>query len=146
MLSTSLNIIKSKDLSYRWGCVIVLVVQSVISDSLWPHGLKHARLPLSFTISQSLLKLKSTASVMPSNHLVPFSCFQSFLASGSFLMSQLFASGGQSTGVSASVSVLPMNIQDWFPLQLTGFISLQSKGFSIVFSNTTFQRHQFFSV
>ena len=146
MLSMSLNIIKSKDLSYRWGCVIVLVVQSVISDSLWPHGLKHARLPLSFIISQSLLKLKSTASVMPSNHLVPFSsCFQSFLASGSFLMSQLFASGGQSIGVSASVSVLPMNIQDWFPLQLTGFISLQSKGLSKVFSNTTVQKHQFFS-
>ena len=145
MLSTSLNITKSKDLNYPWGCVIVLaVVQSVISDSLWPHGLKH---PLSFTISQSLLKLKSTASVMPSNHLVPFSsCLQSFLASGSFLMSQLFASGDQSIGVSASVSVLPMNTQDWFPLQLTGFISLQSKRLSIVFSNTTVQRYQFFGI
>ena len=72
------------------------------------------------------------------------SCFQSFPASGSFPMSQFFASGGQSIGVSASASVLPMNIQDWFPLGLTGLISLQSKGLSRVFSNTTVQKHQFF--
>ena len=87
----------------------------------------------------------SIESVIPSNHLilcVPFSsCLQSFPASGSFLMSWLFASGGLSIG--ASVSVLPMNIQDWFPLGLTGLISLQSKGFSRVFSNTTVQKHQF---
>ena len=74
-----------------------------------------------------------------------YSCLQSFPASGSFQMSQFFASGGQSIGVSASASVLPMNIQDWFPLGWTGWISLQSKGLSRVFSNTTVQKHQFFS-
>ena len=73
------------------------------------------------------------------------SCLQSFLASGSFLMSQLFASGGQSIGASASASVLPVNIQDWFPWGLTGWISLQSKGLSRVFSSTTVQKHQLFS-
>ena len=77
--------------------------------------------------------------------VIPFySCPQSFPASGSFQMSQLFASGGQSTEVSASASVLPMNTQDWSPLGWTGWISLQSKGFSRVFSNTTVQKHQFF--
>ena len=100
--------------------------------------------PLSSTISQSLLKFMSMESVMPSNHLVlchPFSSRpHSFSASGSFPMSQLFASGGQSIG--ASASVLPMNIQDWFPLELTGLISLQSKGLSRVFSNTTIRKHQ----
>ena len=81
-----------------------------------------------------------------SSSVVPFySCPQSFPASGSFQMSQLFTSGGQSIEVSASASVLPMNIQDWFPLGLPGLISLQSKGFSRVFSNTTVQRHWFFS-
>ena len=103
---------------------------------------------LSFTISWSLLKLMSIESVMSSNHLILFIplsyCLQSFPASGSFPVSQLFASGGQSTGASASVSVLPMNIQDWFPLTLTGLVTLQSKGLSRVFSNTTVQKHQFF--
>ena len=87
--------------------------------------------------------------VMPSNHLsssvMPFSsCLQSFPASGSFQMSQLLASDGQSIGVSASTSVLPMNTQDWSPLGWTGWISLQLKGLSRVFSNTTVQKHQFF--
>ena len=78
--------------------------------------------------------------------VVPFSsCFQSFSASGSFPVNQFFASGGQSIGISASVSVLQMNIQDWFPLGLTSWISLQSKGLSRIFSNTTVQKHQFFS-
>ena len=81
--------------------------------------------------------------IQPSHPVVPFSCLQSFPASGSFQMSQFFTSGGQSTGLSASASVLPMNIQDWFPLGLTGWISLQSKGLSRVF-NTTVQKHQFF--
>ena len=85
---------------------------------------------------------------MPSNHLIfclPFSsCPQSFPASGSFQMSQLFASGGQNNGVSASTSVLPMNARDWSPLGWTGWISLQSKGLSRVFSNTTVKKHQFF--
>ena len=102
---------------------------------------------LSITNSQSLLKFMSIESVMPSNHpssVVPFSsCPQCFPASGSFQMSQLFASGGQSVGVSASTSVLPMNPQG-FPLGWTGWISLQSKGLSRVFSNNTVQKHQFF--
>ena len=105
---------------------------------------------LSITNSWSSLKLISIESVMPSNRLIlhrPLSsCLQSFLASGSFQMSQLFTSGEQSIGVSASTSVLPMNIQDWFPLGWTGWISLQSKGLSRVISNTTVQKHQFFGV
>ena len=81
-----------------------------------------------------------------SSSIVPFSsCLQSFPASGSFQMSQFFASGGQSIGISASTSVLPMNIRDWFPLGWAGWISLPSKGPSRVFSNTTVQKHQFFS-
>ena len=80
-----------------------------------------------------------------SSSVVPFSCLQSFPVSGSFPMSQFFAPGGQNTGVLASTSVLPMNIQNWFPLGWTGWISLQSKGLSRVFSNTTVQKHQFFS-
>ena len=102
---------------------------------------------LSITNSRRLLKLMSIELVMSSNHLIlchPFSsCFQSFPASGSFPMSQFFASGGQSVG--ASASVLPVNIQDWFPLGWTGLISLKSKRLSRVFSNTTVQKHQFFS-
>ena len=102
---------------------------------------------LSFIITWSLLKLMSIESVMPStisSSVVPFSsCRQSFPASGSFPMSWIFTSGSQSIGVSASTSVLPMNIQDWFPLGLTGLISLQSKGLSRVFSNTTVPNHQF---
>ena len=102
---------------------------------------------LSITNSQSLLKLMSMESVVPSNHLIlchPLLLrLQAFPASGSFLMSQFFTSGGQSIGASASASVLPMNIQDWFPLGWTGWISLQSKGLSRVFSNITIQKHQF---
>ena len=103
---------------------------------------------LSITNSQSLPKLMSIESVMPSNHFIlcrPLSsCPQSFPASGFFSVSQFFASGGQSIGVSASTSVLPMNTRDWFPLGWTGWISLQSKGLPRVFSNTTVQKHQFF--
>ena len=96
----------------------------------------------------SLLRLMSIKLVMPSNHLIlcsPLLFLPSILPWGSFQKSQFFASGGQSIGVSASASVLPMNIQDWCPLGLTGWISLQSKGLSRVFSNTTVQKHQFFS-
>ena len=104
---------------------------------------------LSITDCLSLLKLTHIELVMPSNHLNlcrPFSsCLQTFPASGSFPVSQFFPSGGQSIGTSASASVLPMNIQDWSPLEWTGWISLQSKGLSRVFSNTTVQKHQFFS-
>ena len=100
---------------------------------------------LSIINSHSLLKLMSIESVMPSNHLIlcrPLSlCLQSFPPSGSFPMSQFLTSSGESIGVSASGSVLPMNIQDWFPLQLTDLISLKSKGLSRVFSNTTIQKH-----
>ena len=102
---------------------------------------------LSITNSRSPLKLMSIESVMPSSHLIlcrPFSCPQSLPASESFPVSQLFTSGGQSIGVSASTSILPMNTQDWSPLGWTGWISLQSKGLSRVFSNTTVQKHQFF--
>ena len=104
---------------------------------------------LSITNSQCLLKLLFIESVLPSKHLIlcqplliPPSIFP---ASGSFQMSQFLSSGGQSIGISASASVFPMNIQDWFPLGWTGWISLLSKGLSRVFSNTTVQRHQFFS-
>ena len=99
---------------------------------------------LSITNSQSLLRLMSIELVMPSNQLIPFSsCLHSFPASGSFQMSQLFASGGQSIGVSASVSVLPMNIQDQFPLGWTGWISLQSKGLSRVSPTPQFKSINF---
>ena len=105
------------------------------------------RASLSITNSPSSLKLMSIELVMPSSHLIlcrPLLLLpQSLPASGSFPVSQLFAWGGQSTGVSASASVLPMNTQDWSPLEWTGWISLQSKGLSRVFSNTTVQKHQF---
>ena len=104
---------------------------------------------LSITNSWSLLKVMSTESVMSSNHLILIvpssSCLQSCPASGSFPKSQFFTSGGQSIVVSVSATVLPMNIQDWFPLGWTAWISLPSKGHSRVFSNTTVQKHQFFS-
>ena len=103
---------------------------------------------LSFTISQSLLKLMSIESVMPSNHLIlchPLLLLPSiFLSLRVFPMSQLFPTGGQRTGASASASTPPMNIQDRFPLEWTGLISLQSKGLSRTFSSTTVQQHQFF--
>ena len=103
---------------------------------------------LSITNSQSLLKLMSIESVMPSNHLIlccPLLLLSSIFPSiRIFQMSHFFASGSQNIGVSASTSVLPMNIQDWSPLGWTGCISLQSKGLLRVFSNTTVQKHQFF--
>ena len=116
--------------------------------TLRPHEPQHARPPcLSPTpgVHPNSCPLSWWCNPTISSSLVPFSsCFQSFQASGSFQMSQLFASGGQNIGVSASTSVLPMNTQDWFPLRWTGWISLQSKGLSRVFSNTTVQKHQFF--
>ena len=103
---------------------------------------------LSITNSWSSLRLMSIESVMSSisSSANPFSRLQSFPVSGSFPMSQFFASGGQSIGVSASTSVSPMNTQDWSPLGWTGWISLQSKGLSRVFSNTTVQKHNFFGL
>ena len=122
---------------------------SVVSDSLWPPRLQHASPPCPSTtpgacLSSCPLSWWCHPTISPS--IVPFSsCLQSFPASGSFSMSQFFTSDSQSIGVSASASVLPMNIQDWFPLGLTGWISLQSTGLSIVFFNTTVQKHQLFS-
>ena len=121
---------------------------SVVSDSLQPHEPQHARPPCPsptprvYPNSCPLCRwchLTILSSVIPVS-----SCLQSFPASGSFLVSQFFASGSQIIGASASASVLPMNIQDWFPLRLTGLISLQSKGLPRVFSNTTIQTHQYF--
>ena len=122
---------------------------SVVSDSLWPHESQHTRPPCP-SPTQGLYSnwrpLSRWCHPTISSSVIPFSShLQYFPASRSFQMSQLFASGGQSIGVSASTSVLPMNIQDWFPLGWTGWISLQSKGFSKVFSNITVQKHQFFS-
>ena len=121
---------------------------SVVFNSLWPHRLQHARPPCPSPTPGVYLNpcpLSRWCHPTISSSVVPFSsCPQSLPASGSFPMSQLFASGGQSTGVSASASVLAMNTQDWSPLGWTGWISLQSKGLSRVFSNTTVQKHQFF--
>ena len=135
-----------------WKIYTASLVQfscSVVSDSLQPHGLQHARLPCPSLLPgdhSNPRPLSQWCHPAISSSVIPFSsCPQSFPASGSFQISQLFASGGQSIEVSVSVSVLPMNIQDWFPLGWTDWISLQSKGLSRVFSNTTVQKHQFFS-
>ena len=120
---------------------------SVMSGSFQLYGLEHARPPCkspTLRVYSNSYPLNWWCHPTISSSVTPFSCLQSFPASGSFPISQFFASGGQSIGVSASASVLPMNIQDWFPLELTALISLQSKGFSRVFSNTTVQKHQFF--
>ena len=122
----------------------------VASDSLQPHGLQHTRLPCP-SLSPGVYSNSCPSSqwcdpTISSSSVVPFSsCLQSFPASGSFQVSQFFAWGGQSIRVSALTLVLSMNIQDWFPLGWTGWISLQSKGLSRVFSNTTVQTHKFFS-
>ena len=121
---------------------------SVMSDSLRPHGPQHTRLPCPSPTPRACSNsgpLSRWCHPTISSSVVPFSsCPQSFPASGSSPMSQVFTSGGQSTGTSVSTSVLPVNIQDRFPLGWTGWISLQSKGISRVFSNTTAQKHQFF--
>ena len=113
---------------------------SVVSDSLRPHGLQHSRLPCPSPTPGACSNSRPLSQwchpTISSSVICFSSCPQSFPASGSFPMSQLFTSGDQSIGVSASASVLPMNIQDWFPLELTGWISLLSKGLSRVFSNT----------
>ena len=122
--------------------------RSVMSDSLWPHGLQHARPPCPSPIPgvyPNSCPLSQWCHPTISSSVILFSsCPQSFPASGSFQMSQLFASGGQSIGVSASTSVLLMNTQDWSPLGWTGWISLWSKDLSRVFSSTTVQKYQFF--
>ena len=129
----------------HWGRVVMVFyssvqfIHSVVSDSLQPHGLQHVRLPCPSPNSHPSSWWCHTTI---SSSVITFSSrLQSFPVSGSFLMSQFFTSDGQSIGASASASVLPMNIQDWFPLGLTGLIFLQSKGLSRVFSNTTVQKH-----
>ena len=132
---------------YVWNLSSVQFSSSVMSDSLWPHGLQHTRLPCPSPTPEAWSNsCPSSRWCHPiiSSSVSPFSWLQSFPASGSFSASPFFASGGQSTGVSASTSVLLMNILDWFPLELTGWIALLSKGLSRVFSNTTVQKHQFF--
>ena len=122
--------------------------RSVMSDSLWPHGLQHTRPPCPAPIPgvySNSCPLSQWYHPTISSSVVPFSsCPQSLPASETFPMSQLFAWGGQSIGVSSLASVLPKNTQDWSPLEWTGWISLLSKGLSRVFSNTTVQKHQFF--
>ena len=122
---------------------------SVVSDSMRPHEPQHARPPCPSPnpeVHRNPCPLSQWCYPTISSSVIPFSsCLQSFPASGSFQMSQLFASSGQSIGVSASTSVLPMNTQDWSPSEWTDWISLQSKGLSRVFSNTTVQKHPFFS-
>jgi len=111
-----------------------------VSESWKPHGLQHSRLPCPSPTARTCFNLCPShwwCHPTISSSVIPFFCFHFFPASGSFLMSQFFASGGLSIGVSASTSVLPMNIQDWFPLGWTGWISLQSKGLSRVISNTS---------
>ena len=122
---------------------------SVVSDSLQPHGPQHTRPPCPSStpgVHPNPCPLSWWCHPTISSSVIPFSSYlQSFPESGSFPMSQFFTIGRQTIGVSASASVLPMNIQDWFPLRWTGWISMQSKGLSRIFSNTTVQKHQFFS-
>ena len=149
-VTSSHQVAKVSELQLQWQFFPwTLVVQSLSRAPLFVSSWTAARQAfLSFTISQSWLKLKSIESMMSSNHLILchplFSCLQSFPASESFPVSWLFISGGQNIGASASAPVFPMTIQGWFPLGLTRLISLLSKGFSRVFSIPTVQKHQFF--
>ena len=131
---------------YNWNSV--QFSHSVMSDSLQPHELQHARPPCPSPtpgVCPNSCPVSRWCHLIISPTVVPFSsCLQSFPTSGSFQESQLFTLGGQSIGISASASVLPMNPQDWSPFWWTGWISLQSKGLSRVFSNTTLWKHQFF--
>ena len=135
-------------LNIHWATHSVHFSNSVMSNSLWPYQVLHTRLHCSSPTPGRCSKSCPSSRwchPMISSSVVPFSsCLQSFQASGSFLMSQFFALGGQSTGVSTSASFLPKKSQGWSPLEWTGWISLQFKGFSRVFSNPTVQKHQFF--
>ena len=148
LLSARWRLMQEQPLSAdRQAAFLLLLLFScqVLPDSLWPRGGQHARLPclsLSPEVYSNSCPLSRWCHLTISSSVAPFSsCPQSFLVSGSF---SSFISGGQSNGASASVSVLPVNIQGLFPLGLTGLISLQFKGFSRVFSSTTVQKHQFF--
>ena len=140
-------VFKLSKVTFTLQLVSLQFSHSVMSDSLQP-GLQHARLPCPSPTPRACSNscpLSQWCHPAISSSVVPFSCcLQSFPESGTFPMSQFFTSGGQSIGVSASASILLMNIQDWFPLGFTGLISLQSKGLARVFSNTTVQKHQFF--
>ena len=142
-------IVSSLFAPFFWTCFSVQFSCSVVSDSLRPHESQHARPPCPSQtprVYSDLCPLNQWCHPAISSSVVPFSsCPQSLPASGSFPMSQLLAWGGQSIRVSTSASVLPMNTQDLSPSGLTGWLSLQSKGLSRVFSNTTVQKHQFFS-
>ena len=122
---------------------------SIMSDPLWPHELQHSRPPCPSPtpgVFPNSCPLSSWCHPTISSSVIPFSSsLQSFSTSGSFQMNQLFASVGQNIGVSASTSVLPVNTQGWSPLGWTGWVFVQSKGLSRVFSKTTVQKHQFFS-
>ena len=158
LISLKYILLKQKETQYYFVVlkIYILIHSATISsvqlvwpiNSLPPHGLEHARLPCPLPTPKAFSNscpLSQWCHPTISSSVIPFSHLQSFPASGSFPRSQFFTSGGQRIGVSASVSFLPMNIQDWFPLGLIGWISLQSKGLSRLFSNTTVQKHQFFS-
>ena len=134
---------------WREEVLSVQFSRSVMSDFLWPHESQHARSPCpppTPGVHTDSCALSRWCHPAISSSVVPFSsCSQSLQASGYFPMSQLFTWGGQSTGVSALASFLPKNTQGWSPLEWTGWIFLQSKGLSRVFSNITVQNHQFFS-
>ena len=148
-----ISVYQNKLHQFQSGLCMLIVFDSVqfsrsdISDSWRPHGLQHAKLPCpspapgAYSFS---CPLSQWFHPTITSSVVPFSCLQSFPASRSFPVSQFFPSSGQSIGVSASVSVLPMNIQDWLSLGWTSLIFLQSKGLSRIFSNTTVQKYQFF--
>ena len=139
--------VSQKDIN-RVAITSVQFSHTVVSDSLWPHRPQHARPPCPSPtpgVYSNSYPLSRWCHPTISSSVIPLSsCLQSFPTSRSFQMSQFLASGRQSIGVSAATSVLPMNIQDWYPLEWTGWISLLSKGLSRVFSNTTVQKHQFF--
>ena len=146
--ASSQNCIQMYSCTFAQKVPSVLFSHSIMSDSLWSRGLQHASLlcpsPTPGACSNSCPSSRWCHPIISSSVVRFFSCLQSFPASGSFQISQFLASGSQSIGVSTSTSVLPVNIQDWFPLRLTDLIFLQSKGFSRVFCNTTVWKHQFF--
>ena len=153
-LETSMNSMKGKKVRHwkmnSWGRSVSQFSRSVMSDSLRPHESQHTRPPcpsLTHRVHSDSRPSSQWCHPAISSFIIPFSSSpQSLPAAGSFPMSQLFAWGGQSSGVSALASFLPKKSQDWSPLGWTGWISLQSKGLSRVFSNTTVQKHQFFSI
>ena len=159
-VSGSLRVWFWKDIKSILGCLLWPLLLSASASvqfssvaqsclTLWPHGLQHARLPCPSPTPRACLNSHPSSwwcHPTISSSVVPFaSCLQSYPASMLSPVSQFFTSGGQSIGVSASASVLPMYIQDWFPLGLTSLISSQSRGHSRVFSKTAVQKHQFFS-